>query len=92
MKIVFDKRETVKKRTEVDAYFTPEQIAEMFCDMDSDMMARFFSHIGEITKLWDSPLCMQLSYVSSSENLTYDGRHVMSEIGNYSEVKENGSF
>jgi len=60
---------------------TPEIISELFCHMSQDEQARFFNHISEIATKW---FCFQLQYITDDNGLTYGGRRVMQEIGEYS--------
>ena len=77
---------------EVDLMLTPEQVASLFCGMDSEEMARFLNFIAEDAKTWNNPFCFQMQGVNESSLLTQDARCIMSEIGAYSvmpEISEN---
>lgn len=63
---------------------TPEQVAEMFADMDSEEQARFFNHVAKVASKWPASLGMQLQCVTEDDGLTMEGRRVMQGIGEYS--------
>lgn len=64
---------------------TPEFLAECFCELDADEMARFFNHIDAVSSTWGTAgWALQLAYVTGSKNLTLAGRRVMDTIGDHS--------
>ena len=65
---------------------TPELVAEMFCDMDSEEQARFFNGMADIISTWGRDFCFQLQYVTDEPSLSACGREVMQQIGEYSGV------
>lgn len=70
---------------EIEVELTPEDIAQLFCDLDSAQQARFFNHVGEIASRWKGMgLAMQLQYITDEDGLNYAGRRVMQHIGDYS--------
>ena len=63
---------------------TPEILAELFTELDSDQQAVFFNHIDAVASKWQSPFCFQLQSITDSDCLTLQGRRVMQGIGDYS--------
>lgn len=66
---------------------TPEIVAKLFTDFNSEEMAIFFNHIDECCSRWNGREgCwpMQLQYVTEESTLTLAGRAVMQSIGDYS--------
>ena len=64
---------------------TPEIIAELFCELDSEKQARFFNHVADTASIWDGGgLVMQMQYITDEDGLNDSGRRVMSYIGDYS--------
>ena len=61
---------------------TPEIVAELFANMDSEQQAQFFNHVAVVASKWSLP--MQLQYITDEETLTLAGRRVMQGIGEYS--------
>ncbi|MEJ8803159.1 hypothetical protein [Pontibacter sp. H249] len=71
---------------EIELDITPYEVARLFCNMDGDEQAQFFSEIGEITvREWAAPFCIQMATVEGSNFLQDKGRDVMKTIGEYSE-------
>lgn len=60
---------------------TPQIVAEIFWNMDSNEQAIFFDCLYS-----HESLSMQLQYVATSENLSYGARSVMRKIGEYADV------
>ena len=60
---------------------TPELLAELFAELDSQEQARFFNHVDEVASPW---LPFQLQYITDDDGLTLAGRRVMQYIGDYS--------
>ena len=60
---------------------SPENIAELFCNLDSSEQARFFNEIGRIGTPW---LTTQLQHITDEDGLTLANRRAMSYIGDYS--------
>jgi len=67
---------------------TATELAQAFCDFDAPDQAYFFSQIAKITDAWTGPFVMQLQWVCDSQHLTYGGRTVMQQIGEYSHQTE----
>lgn len=64
---------------------TPEIVARLFCEMDSEGQARFFNEVAKISSVWGKGgLVMQLQYITDDDGLTLSGRRVMQYIGDYS--------
>ena len=64
---------------------TPEIVAEVFAELDSEKQALFFNRVAEIASKWSwGGMGMQLQYVTDEDGLSLGGRRVMSEIGDYS--------
>ena len=64
---------------------SPEDIAELFTELDSEQQARFFNKVAEIASIWSwGDMGMQLQYITDEEGLTLPGRRVMQNIGEYS--------
>lgn len=66
--------------------FTPQDVAELFCSLDDRGMAEFFTEIDNITSKWTpGGFPIQMQYVKESEYATFEGKYIMSKIGEYSE-------
>jgi len=63
---------------------TPEELADAFCDMDSDQQAKFFNSIANITSSWDSKFYFQLQHITIEDILSDGARKLMKLIGEYS--------
>jgi len=68
----------------IEIHPTPEELAEIFCDMVSADQARFFNTIHEISSKWSAPFCFQLQAITDDKELSDNGRYIMKEIGEYS--------
>ena len=63
---------------------SPELLAELFAGLDNNEQARFYNHLAEVAQTWKwGDMSLQLQYVTES-GLTYAGRRVMQQIGEYS--------
>lgn len=60
---------------------SPELIAELYAEMDSEGQARFYNCLSIISTPW---LTTQLQYITDEDGLTLGGRRVMQYIGEYS--------
>jgi len=60
---------------------TPNDVAEMFWDMNQKEQAAFFNHLDEIS---DYHFPFQLQAITEDDGLTLAGRRVMQSIGEYS--------
>jgi hypothetical protein len=68
----------------IDINITPKELAELFCAMDGDQQAIFFSEIAKIIKSWKAGgFDYQLAYIVDSRKLTKDGSDVMELIGSF---------
>lgn len=66
--------------------FTPEEVAELFCNLNCQGMCEFFTEIARISDKWaNGGFPMQMQYVKDSEYSTLEGRHIMRTIGEYGE-------
>ncbi len=74
----------ITKRKDVTLDVTPNDIADLFCSMDSDEQAIFFNKVAKNIKQWESPLYFQLQAITDSAELTEEARLIMKEIGDYS--------
>lgn len=66
---------------------TPEHIAILFCNLDSEEQAKFYNICGEIGTKWRDEKggwCFQLQAITDEKCLTYGGRRFMQEVGEYS--------
>lgn len=67
---------------------TPEIVAELFADMDSEGQAAFFNHVAEVASKWQEHggggISMQLQHITDEDGLSLAGRRVMQGIGDYS--------
>lgn len=64
---------------------TPYELAEEFCDMDSDGQALFFKYISEITsEEWDRPFEFQVQNIIKSKYFDEDSKRSMRIFGDYS--------
>jgi cytochrome c551/c552 len=76
----------IKKTIEVGFDPSIKDIAELFCDLDADAQAEFFSEVAAIVNGPDWSFPMHLQYVTDSQELTAEGRSIMCQIGEYSEA------
>ena len=70
---------------------TPKELACCFWDMASEYQALFFNELGAIAGTCTGDLSSQLEAVSQVDGLTSltpAGRHVMEQIGEYSQRTE----
>lgn len=78
-------------KTEIELpKFTPQQIAQMFWDLDDSEQAEFFGSLGAITLATPEvywKLDLQMCYASESAKLTPNGARVMELIGGWSKGK-----
>lgn len=75
---------------DVEVELTTEDLAILFCNLNSEEQAKFFNTIATEVAAWEHPFCFQLSYISSEPLLTKEAREVMEQIGEYSkEFYEN---
>ena len=64
---------------------TPEIVAELFAEMDSEHQAAFFNHVAAVSSKWHGGgLSMQLQHITDEDGLSLAGRRVMQGIGDYS--------
>ncbi len=63
--------------------FKSIDIAKLFCDLDGDQMAEFFTEVKRISDTWMGSFVMQMQYVKDSNASTDDGRSIMRTIGEY---------
>ena len=78
----------IKRKIDVEIDLSPAELAEQFCQLDSEMQALFFNNIKRITDQWDMGFFWQLQYITESERLTDGGRTIMRQIGEYAEKHE----
>ena len=71
----------------VQVKVTPEKLAELFCEMDSDEMAVFFNSVAYEAKSWDHHFCMQIEDLIREKHLNDEARQIMSTIGEYSQER-----
>lgn len=64
---------------------TPKELAKLWCEMDGDEQASFFSAIDDESNKWAAPFAQQLQFISDSKELTHGGKMVMHDIGRYGE-------
>jgi len=76
----------IKREMCVDIILTPEELANEFLDMSSDLQARFFNELSKLVLSGHSPFCFQLQSISNDPILTNDARWVMRQIGEYGEL------
>jgi hypothetical protein len=77
----------IKRSFDHEIEVSAQECAAIFGGLDSDEQAVFFNTLHEITQKWKLPFCMQLQYVTDSKELTNEGRKIMEEIGEYSNVR-----
>lgn len=63
---------------------TTEEVADLFCSMDSDEQVAFFNEVASLVKDWKFTFGQQLSYVALNHSLSKDARAIMNEIGQWS--------
>lgn len=65
-----------------DIELTPEQVAELFCEMDAADQAKFFNKVGRLSADWGAGMFeQQMAAVSKHDSLDTDGDKVMGVIG-----------
>lgn len=74
----------MKRQIEIEIQPTPKELAELFCEMNSDGHVEFFNEIANCVKEWNQNFCFQLQFISDSGKLTNDARIIMQQIGEYS--------
>ena len=80
----------IKRNVLMNVTPSPKELAYCFCNMSSKDQAEVFNKIGSITGTgaWAKDFAFQLEAVSREEDLTQEGRHVMEQIGGYSQRTE----
>ena len=68
----------------VEIELSPLELATVFCEMDAEQQALFFSHLYGLTMEWEGNIGNQLQAISDSPMLSDGGRFVMGKIGEYS--------
>lgn len=76
----------MKRQIEIDINPTPQELAEVFCNMYEEEQVEFFNEIAKITKTWNSPFCMQLQAIVDTNKLTPHAKLIMRQIGEYAEI------
>lgn len=72
--------ERIDKNISVDvgALLTPEDLAVLFCSLDSEEMAAFFNKVGEVSSKWEGSLSFQL--YNAVLDMNEQGRRVINAI------------
>jgi len=73
----------IERTVKVNVKPTPNELALSFAYMTSDQQAEFFNSLAEITSKWLTPLPFQLEAIVDGGSLTYEGREIMRQIGEY---------
>ena len=73
------------KQIEVKIDLTPEDLADIWCDLDSEQQAKFFNQVANISSQWDRDFPWQMQHITDESCLTAAGRDIMKTIGEYSE-------
>jgi len=73
----------LKKNVDIAVEITPEEVAKLFCDMNSREQAVFFNSVYDQTLKWDRPFCFQLQSIIEEDVLRISGKNIMSQIGEY---------
>ena len=79
----------IYRTIEIEIKPSPEELAEVFTNMDGDEQARFFNAIHGFTENWEKPFDMQLAYITASKELTLRGQRTMELIGEYGKEAPN---
>lgn len=74
---------------DIQITLAPRQMAELFCNMDSQEQAEFFNHIGDIVADWPGPFCFQLQTITDDPALNNEGREIMADIGEYASKEQS---
>lgn len=74
----------ITRNVEVNLDLTPQELAQVWCNMPSQQQAAFFNEIADIADKWEGEFCMQLQWITDEECLNDSGRAVMRQIGEYS--------
>jgi len=83
----------IKRNIDIEILPTPKELAQSFCAMDSNEQATFFNEVYKNVKSeWEKPFCMQLQSITDSLELSAEGREIMREIGEYSELRNEGEI
>ena len=70
---------------------SPEDLAERFCEMNTEEQARFFNTIGELVLKWDSSFYSQMESVVEEEKiLTNEAKNIMRNIGSCGSLEFQG--
>lgn len=75
--------EKLRDALNYDIKFTPEHLAELFCELDCAGMSRFFNEIHRLSSQWSGSFAQQMQFVTDSPVLSDDGRAIMTLIGDY---------
>ena len=74
------------------AQLTPEKLARVFSEMNSESMAIFFNQLAEVEREWFKDVgggwAFQLQYVTDEEILEDHARNLMQMIGEYGPKQE----
>lgn len=61
---------------------SPEELAQMFCEMDSGQQSEFFSHVWTISRAWGGAgWCQQSSWIAAE--LDHDGRDAVKTLADH---------
>lgn len=70
----------VKLQQVLEFEMTPQQLANIFCEMNDREQADFFNGIGKNAKSWLQPLESQLFAIRHCPDLNEDGKRVLTAI------------
>ncbi len=74
----------ISRNIKMEATLSAAEVAQEFCELDSEGMALFFNAVATFSNEWKAPFCFQLQGVTDEVCLTDEGRYIMSQIGEYS--------
>ena len=73
----------ITKTVNIKLELTPKDLAEEFCEMDSDEQVEFFNYVGKLSKDWDKPFALQCQSMKDSEVITKDGKKIIEVLWDY---------
>lgn len=68
----------MKQTIEIDIELTPERMAVLFCEMDSEAQAQFFNAVARLSAQWAVPAFKQ--WDAMPEDLTKEGAALLRQM------------
>lgn len=71
---------TIQKKMINIVEISPEELGEVFANMDSNEQARFFNEFGKEVKTWSGSFEEQFLSIMNSNELNKNGRSILTKI------------